>query len=568
MSGSPLNLLDPRVFDAAMDELREKSKKRIYQTDFTAWQADILGERTYEKMQQIGHDALLDDKPRTMVKSANGSAKTFQAARWGMWWATAFDPNESLVIFTAPTLSQVEKGVIAYAKSCYGHVKRTAMAAGKPMPWPGWITEQNEWKYAADGGNQVLAFGRVPGAQDAVSTFQGARKPGGRNFIILDEAGGVSADIYTAIEALMTGGDSRMVGIGNPDRRGTDFYRIFTDQRLSAEYNLHTISAYDLPTMTGEVVYPNDPEKEALMLKGLTSAKWIAHKERVWKTGGEIVYDPDLGLDRNLTGTPDARFKAKVLGEFPDADDRAFFPESDITAAAERELEPGGAVVLGVDLAAMGGDESVVMVNRGGHVRVFDKTITYDDGGAKRETTGTWSKEDEVTSARRVHAIATYLGADEVRLDASGLGGGIAAMLTRLDEFDDKKYLLIQINGANSSTDRDRWANARAMHHDQVRELLRDGAVDIDPSDTALRDQLLSLTYDLTPRGAVQLTKKRDLRSEMHGSPDRSDALVYALLDTSPLTSNPLGHLAKGDVVRQSPWDLLMTERGGAGWPL
>ena len=564
---SRLDFLDPRVFDAAMDELRDKSKKRIYQTDFTAWQADVLGERTYEKMQIIGHDVLLGDKPRTMVKSANGSAKTFQAARWGMWWCTAFDPAESLAIFTAPTLSQVEKGVFQYLKSCYGHVKRTAFAEGRPMPWPGWISEQNEWKYSADGGNQVLAFGRVPSAQDAVSTFQGARKPGGRNFIILDEAGGVSTDIFTAIEALMTGGNSRMAGIGNPDRRGTDFYRIFTDARVSAEYNLHTISAYDLPTITGEKVYPNDPEREALMLKGLTSAKWIAHKERVWKTGGAIVFDGALGLERNFTGKPDARFKAKVLGEFPDEDDRAFFPESDITAAIERELPiPADAPVLGVDLAAMGSDESVVFVNRGGRARVFDATITYDDGGIERETTGTWSKEDTVTSARRVHAIATHLGATEVRLDSAGLGGGVADQLARLDEFSDAQYSIVQIIGSNSPPDRDRWANARAWHHDQVKEALRAGAVDLDPEDTALRDQMLSVTFELNNRGAVQITKKSDMRSEMHGSPDRMDALIYSLLNMSPLTAGQ--QLQKGDVVSFDAWDYLDAARHAPGMPI
>jgi hypothetical protein len=560
-------MLDPRVFDGALNELAEKSKKRIYQRDFEAWQADMLGERTYARMVDIGNDVLFSSKPRTMVKSANGTAKTFQAARWGMWWATAFDPEESLVIFTAPTLSQVEKGVFQYIKACYGTVKQTAMSAGKPMPWPGWITEQNDWKYATPGGNQTLAFGRVPSAQDAVSTFQGARKPGGRNFIILDEAGGVSTDIFTAIEALMTGGDSRMVGIGNPDRRGTDFYRIFADERVAAEYNLHTISAYELPTMTGEKVYPNDPEKEALMLKGLTSAAWIAHKERVWKTGGEIVFDEKLGLERNLTGKPDARFLAKVLGEFPNATDTAFFAEEDIDFARNNEIVTlGEEIVLGVDVAAMGADESVVMVNQGGRCRVFDKEIAYDDGGERRTTTGTWAKEDEVTSARRVHAIAKHLGATEVRLDGSGLGGGIASMLERLDEFNDKTYVFIRVMGAASSADKDRWERARDENHDQLRELLHDHKLDIDYDDVALRDQLLAVTYELNNRGAVKIAKKSDMRSEMHGSPDRLDALIYATISTKALLDTQA--VQKGDIVLQDPWAMLNAVRNAPGMPI
>lgn len=548
-------ILSTEVFDAAMHEIVLKSKNRLYQRDFAAWQSDVLGERTYAKMEEIGHDVLLGAKPRTMVKSANGSAKTFQAARWGMWWVTAFPPEESLAIFTAPTLFQVEVGIMAYLKSCYGHVKRTAIAQEKPMPWPGWINEQNEWQYSTDGGNALLAFGRVPGAHDAVSTFQGARKPGGRNLILLDEAGGVSEDIFTAIEALITGGDSRMAGIGNPDRRGTKFHETFSNPRQAAEYNLHTISAFDLPTLTGEVVYPDDPEKQALMLKGLTSKSWVENKDRIWK---------------NEEGKPNGLYMAKVLGEFPGDTDNSYFPESDIRAAQTREIDPANSpVVIGVDLAAMGEDESVVYVNRGGHVRVFSETIHYDDGGVDRTTSGTWTKENEFSSARRVYAIAKYLDAQEVRVDAAGLGGGIASILEHAPELQgDYQYMLVRIIGSNMSSDKDRWSNARTENHARLKELLRIGAIDIDPDDSGLDKELMAVTYSLNNRDAEQITPKKEMRTEMGGSPDRLDALIYAVFNTDPLLMNPLAGMKKGDVATLSPYDILQAQRGSPGWPV
>ena len=562
--------LDPRVFDAAMDQIADKSQKRLYQTDFLAWAADVLGRRYYTRMQEIATAIATPSNGinRTAVKSANGCGKSFILSDIGTWWVTAFPPEESLAIFTANGRDQIERVVFKYLKDNYGYMAKRAKG-GEGTPPIGWISEQLEWNYSKpDGsGKEAIAFGKRPADTDIVSSFQGTRKR--RTFVGLDEMGGLPEDILTAAEAVTTGEESRIAGIGNPDRRGTMFYRVFTDPRVKAEWNTYTISAYDLPTMTGEVVYPDNPEGEAAIRGGLTSAKWIAHKERVWKTGGEVTFDKELGLERNLTGAPDARFKAKVLGEFPDADDRAFFPESDINAAMEREIDPEDAPVhLGVDLAAMGGDESVVMVNRGGRVRVFDKTIQYDDGGTTRETTGTWSKEDEVTSARRVHAIAKHLGAEEVRVDSAGLGGAVFAMLERLDEFADAQYFLVAVSGAQSSDDRDRWVNKRAQNHDQVRDLLRKGAVDLDPSDTALRDQMLSVTYDLTPRGSVQITPKKDMRSEMHGSPDRMDALIYALLDTTPLVGNPLRDLNKGDVVMLDPWEMLERARTMPGMPI
>lgn len=566
--------LDPRIFDAAMDELAQKSKKSLYQRDYIAWAADVLGRRYYSKMNEVATDIAHapGGKTRTATKSANGCGKSFLLTDLGVWWVTAFPPEESLAIFTANGRDQIQRVVFKYLKDAYGYMAQRAKE-GKGAPPIGWISEQLEWNYAKpDGsGKEAIAFGKRPADQDIVSSFQGTRKH--RTFVGLDEMGGLPEEIITAAEAVTTGEESRIAGIGNPDRRATPFYRVFNDPRISAEWNLHSLSAYDLPTMTGEIVYPDEPEKQRAMLAGLTSAKWIAHKERVWQTGGEIYFDENLNLERNTTGRPDARFKAKVLGQFPDDDDRAFFPEEDINTAREQEFETedvaGQPIVLGVDLAAMGGDESVVMVNQGGRCRIFNKTITYDDGGAQRTTSGTWSKEDEVTAARRVHAIAQYLGAQQIRVDAGGLGSGVAAMLLRLDEFKDKCYgTPIRIDGSKPSLDRSRWANARAQNHDQLRELLREGKLDIDYEDDALRDQLLALTYELDDRGAVKITKKSDMRSEMHGSPDRLDALIYAIVNVDGLLEDPLAGLSKGDRLYLDPYTVYALSYDGPGQPL
>lgn len=552
--------LNDTILDAALEELSERSKKTLYQHDFAAWLSDVLGERMYDKMAQISEDVLFGPKSRTLVKSANGTGKTHSAARWALWWITAFPKEESLAIITAPTLTQVRMGVWAYLKETYGYVQQKAETQGKEMPWPGWISEQDEWRYATPGGNRTLAIARVPGAHNAVSSFQGLRKTGGRNLILLDEAGGVSRDIYRAIDKLMTSGDSRMAGIGNPDDRGTPFHDRYLDERLMREYQLHTITAYDTPNLTGEVVYPNDPEKERLLRSGLVSAKWVYDMERMLKTGGEIVFDEASGFERNITGTPDGGFKSMVLGQFPDEDDRTLYSATMISNARELELSDediaGAPVILGVDLATTGADESVVMVNRGGKCRVFEGKVKYDDGGEMRETTGTWAKEDELTAARRVHAIARYLGASEVRVDSAGLGAGIATNLERLPELQvDKTYVVIRISGGNRSADADRWANARAQNHDYLRELMLDKKLDIDYNDVALRDQLRVTTYDTNKRGAIQITPKKELRTEMHGSPDRLDALIYAVVDSSALLNGPLGDAQKGDRLEMDPWD-------------
>jgi hypothetical protein len=203
-----------------------------------------------------------------------------------------------------------------------------------------------------DGNNgaEFLVFGKRPSDQDIVSSFQGTRK---RNtYVFLDEAGGLPTDMFTAAEAVATG-RVRILAIGNPDRRGTEFHRIFTDPQLSQDWSLHTISAFDLPTFTDESVYPEEQDQKNF-LNGLTSVDWVEHKKRAW-------------------GEDSARYKAKVLGEFPDEADNTFFPQSTIDAAFDADIEEDADIrpVLGLDVARFGSDENVLYINRGGRVRRY-----------------------------------------------------------------------------------------------------------------------------------------------------------------------------------------------------
>jgi hypothetical protein len=539
------------ILDLAMQDIAGRSKKRLYQTDFIAWANDVLDRRYYEKMADIG-DAVAtnrDGKTRTAVKSANGCGKSLILSDFTTWFVSVHPPQETLAIVSAPTLHQIENVVFKYLKANYGYVKAKSLQDNVAFPFVGWINESLEWKFNMPGvGNQNLVFGKRPTDTDIVSTFQGTRGSA-RTLVALDEGGGIPTELFTAAEAVATGGDVRIVTIGNPDRRATEFHRIFTDDRLKEEWSLHTISAYDLPTMTGEVVY-DDPARQAAMLKGLTSREWIEHKERVWRVNGK----------------PDARFLAKVLGEFPGETDNAFFAQEIIDLSFDTVIdEPGAPTILGVDLAGMGDDESVVMVNKGGNIRVFDREVPYVDGAENRVTSGTWSKEDEITSARRVHAIAMYLGAEEVRVDASGMGKGIFSALDRLDEFSDKCYILIGFMGANSAPDKNQWNNYRSFAHDSLRGQMRDGSIDLDPNDTVLRDQLLSTTYDLDNRGRVAITKKADMRSEMHGSPDRLDATINCAVNVDWLLYDGP---KPGDMVMMDPVEMLEISINSAGWPI
>jgi len=493
------------VLDGAIGELRDRSRLRLYQSDPEAWLSDVLGKRWYSKQAEIVNSFM--GSSRTAVKSANGCGKSAVVADLITWIVATGVPSETLCIVSAPTLSQIEKVIFAYLKVNKG------LADSHALPLPGRITETLAWKLDGENGAEFLVFGKRPSDQDIVSSFQGTRKQ--NTFVFLDEAGGLPQDMFTAAEAVATGSGSRILAIGNPDRRGTEFHRLFTDPNLSQDWSLHTISAFDLPTFTDEAVYPDEDDQKNF-LNGLTSVDWVEHKKRAW-------------------GEDSARYKAKVLGEFPDEADNTFFPQGVLDKAYDVSIDADGGVrpVLGLDVARFGSDENVLFENIGGRVRRVDA----------------WSKLDLIETARRVHSHAQRVVAGVVNVDVNGVGGGVVDALVRLDEFSDAVYSVGAINNSAASPDSTRWLNARAWHYDSFREMMSDGKVDLDYDDNSLREELISQTYKFSSRGAIQMTSKDEMKRSGMSSPDSLDAAILASIDMTPLSGPQPGDIVQAEEV-------------------
>lgn len=506
------------VVGESLGEIQNKRLQNLYQKDFIAWQADVLGFRTYDKMEEIANTCLFGEIPRTLIKSSNGTSKSFTVTAMIAWVGSVYDLNEAISIISAPSLSQIEKVTFRYLKSF------KARAADRGFILPGHINEQMEWNVQGPEGKVPIAYGKKPSPGQEVAVFQGVRSEYGLTYVWFDEAGGMSKGMYTAAEAVMTGARARFTGIGNPDDATGEFARFYRDKKYDGEYNRFTISSFDLPTFTGEVVYPDDPEMEKRMLESLTQVSWVEHKKRIW-------------------GENDARYLSKVMGEFPKDGGYGFFPQSAIDKAHDANIpkDETQPKILGVDIARWGQDESVIAENQGGNVRVVE----------------TWSKCDTVDSARRIHRYAMSVGAHEVRIDAGGVGGGVFDMLDRLEEFNDKCYLLVGWDNGSGSPDITQWANKRAYAHDSLRKQMVAGEIDLDFEDDVLRDELGIITYKFSNRGGIQITPKDDMKSDLGGSPDRLDAVIMASTDMSPWVDNPWNSYREGTAVFQDREELL-----------
>ena len=504
------------VAAAASGELTNRRLQRLYQTDFLAWQSDVLGLRTYKRMGEICEVALFGDKNRTAIKSSNGVSKTFQISAMIQWAGSAFDIGETLSIVTAPSQDQVKRAI-------WGYMKDFRKRAGdRGFLLPGWLDESMGWKTKTDQGNHDIAYGKVPPKGDEISVFQGTRSTFGRTYIFVEEAGGVSERLFVAAEAVLTGDEARGFFIGNPDHIGGPWQKLFTDPKYKDIFNLFTLNYMDLPWYTGEVVYPDDPAMEAAMMKNLTTKQWVEEKRMMW-------------------GEKSSWFQAKALGEFPRDGGTGFFSPGDVSNGRDTEIEDDMSVpcVFGVDIARMGADESVLYMNRGGRVRLLDA----------------WEKTDTYTSSQKIYEYAKQYQPSEIRIDGTGVGAGVWDNLAMNADFAGP-WEVVGVEGASASPDLTKWQNLRAYIHDSAKKQLAAGEIDLDPDDKDLLDQLGMIKYKFGSKGGIQILKKEEMKTEMGGSPDRADAFIYAVGDLAPWTGNPYNKLPLGAVVAKDREDI------------
>lgn len=512
---------------------RRKSRNALYRTDPEAWLWDVLGYRWHEKQRQIADDFL--HNRRVAVKSSNGVGKSRMMNELATWGIAVHEPGELLIIASGPGMRQISETAFAYMGSNYSRAK------GRGFILPGTMTD-TRWSFRETPASKskTLVIGQKPADRDIVGTFQGIRAisdvPGLKTWVFIDEAGAVHADLFVGAEAVTTGaGDNKIAATGNPDQLGTYFHKIFTDPQVGQDWATSTIKAFDLPTFTGEIVY-DDPEMQEAMLKsGMIDPEWVEQKKRAWGEGS-------------------ARYRSKVEGEFPDSDDRSFFSQVAINTAKETDIAEDfdNELVLGLDLARFGEDDSMVYQNRGGRIRYVTR----------------WAQATGPESASRAHRACMEMDATVLVGDSAGLGGPIMDMIALMN---DRNYTIIKALGNERSPDPTRWANARAYWFDMLREGMLTGQVDLNlgvDGDDQLREELLLLQYDFTTKGALKIESKKDMKARGVKSPDALDAVVYSYMRARTLMDSPLAGMKPGDKMYVDPWDEESEMLVGYGMPI
>lgn len=412
------------------------------------------------------------------------------------WWVDTHPVDDTTVVTTATNWKQVRNVLWKEIP----RVKAVAGIGGK-------VNADATWKM----GNRQdpIAFGMKPDDKDE-SGFQGVHDQ--YVLVIMDEAGGISKEIFTAADAITTNKFARILAIANPNDPSCYMAEVYKrEMRLKPEersWNIIQFGAYDTPNFTGEVV----PVEVATRL---VQVDWVEARKKEW-------------------GEDDPRFVARVLGEFPDVSDDGLFNMGRVMQSMEAydtsEPDEGMPITIGVDVARYGSDSSVIVSNQGGYIRIH----------------GRYQGLNGPELARKVGELAVEMGAVEIRIDAIGVG---ASVLDSIYNFVPPTISVVGIHGNAKSGDSTKWYNYRAAMYDQFAKAVADGRVYL-PDDDELHNEIASIKYEY--RGsALLIESKENMRKRGIKSPDVLDAVIYAYQN--------IGAIMAGDSEGQyfSPDDLL-----------
>jgi hypothetical protein len=420
------------------------------------WQRDHL--RT------IG--ARLRDNPSTPIQEAiasgHGIGKSADAA-WLILWAISTHEMSRGVV-TANTENQLRTKTWAELAKWHRlfigrHLFKfnaTSIHAADPA-------HEKEWRIDA-----------IPWSERNTEAFAGLHNKGKRVFCLYDEASAIPDIIWEVTEGALTDEETEILWLvrGNPTRNTGRFRECFGRNR-------HRWITHQIDSRSSRLT-----NKEQI-------SRWIE----------------DYGEDSDFA-------RVRVRGVFPRAGSMQLIP-ADIVEQARKRVAEGlvsDPVVLGVDVARHGDDQSVICIRQG--------------RDAKSRPWRRYRNLNTMQLASEVHRVACEVRADAVFVDATGIGWGV---VDRLEQLQMPHGCIVYPVEFGSKPDA-QWSGDKARMAYKVDEMwwnmaqwLRKGAI---PDEQEIEDDLVGREYGYTTDNAIRLEKKDDMKKRGLASPDNADALA------------------------------------------
>lgn len=339
----------------------------------------------------------------------------------------------------------------------------------------------------------------VTWSETNLEAFAGLHNVGRRILLIFDEASGIIDRVWEVAEGALTDEGTEIIwcAFGNPTQPVGRFFECFNKQR-------HRWHGRQIDSRTVEGTNKRLFEE------------WAA------------AYGEDSDFMR-----------VRVRGLFPRAGSMQFIGTDAIEAAAQRDVAAilSDALVIGVDVARYGDDQSVIFFRKGRDARLIPPIKLRN--------------VDTMQLAARVADEAARYGADAVFVDGGGVGAGV---VDRCRQLRVRGLMEVQFGGKSDRVNYDiqseSYANKRAEMWGTMRAWLQTGGI---PDDEELRADLAGPWYFFNPRNEIILEKKEDMKKRGLASPDVGDALAItfaypvAASQFSGGPSGPVGHQVQGD---------------------
>lgn len=312
--------------------------------------------------------------------------------------------------------------------------------------------------------------------------------------VIIDEASGVDDKIWDVVQGSLTNENNKVCLMSNPTRITGFFYDSHHGEKEL--WSTHMFSSEDSPVV---------------------DRKYIERMKFKYVHGTQIH---DM-------------YKMHVLGQFPSGDPDAFFTLDDVmTMIGTIDVSPAGMVELGVDVARKGDDETVIAIRQGGYFFSAQELGLFVGGEPTLYTAGKTTipetTEMVIKAVKAVRAKTGYQGITKVKVDDTGVGGGVTDELDLLATMYSLEVVPCNFGGSGADYEWDAneathmWANL-ADNINKVRL----------PFDKALMEELVSRRWFPNENGKRKLESKKDFKKTFKASPDRADAVVLCMADAN-----------------------------------
>lgn len=533
------------------------NSKEVFMGDPVSW-VRSNGEQVWSKQSEILES--VRDNRYTAVHSAHDMGKSFIASRAIAWWIATHPPGSAFVVSTAPSAAQVS--AIMWREVTKIHRQAGLVGQINRAGYPQWFID-----------GELVGYGRKP-ADYEQSAFQGIHAE--YVLVVIDEACGVTQQLYDAVDALATNENARVLAIGNPDDPSSHFAKVC---QPGSGWNVIHLDGLRSPNITYDRVVGDDPdnphmpllaalmeaedipysteEVEPFLRKMLVNEQWI--EERIerwanisWQSAQHILHTEGreaLNERMRVACEGSAIFTAKVRGTFPTtAIESAVIPLGWVQRAMERwkdqktDHTPGD-YVLGIDVARSGTDETVFAHRYGSYVKRIERLRI----------------EDTTLIADRA---ATYLHEPRgaVVVDVIGIGAGVFDLLRRYHNSHQIDAAVYPWNASKRTPMKDyigefKFLNDRAAAWWRLREALdpSKGSNIALPDDEGLMEELIAPKYGFNVGGTIKIESKEEIKRRIGRSTDSADAVVAAFwvgADHSPVEGLAYGSVpGRGSVI-------------------